>query len=132
MKTVTAAIIIKDDRVLIAQRADPPKLAGFWEFPGGKVEEGETVEECLVREIQEELSIDVAVLSWYGQSIYKYESGAIDLQAFTCKIVSGSITNNTHAEIRWCRAQELSDWSFLPADIPLVKRLISEGLPATC
>ncbi|EAX47152.1 NUDIX hydrolase [Thermosinus carboxydivorans Nor1] len=67
MKEVTAAIIINDGKVLIAQRAENQKLAGKWEFPGGKIESGETPEECLIREINEELGINIEVNDFFGK-----------------------------------------------------------------
>ena len=70
MKQVTAAIIIKDNKVLIAQRAPDDKLANKWEFPGGKIKPGETPQECLKREIREELDVDIEVLDFFSESIY--------------------------------------------------------------
>jgi len=92
MKEVTAAIILKDNKVLIAQRAPGKNQAGKWEFPGGKVELGETPQECLNREIREELEVDIEVLDIFGESIYAYHSGTIKLMAYWCKWISGEVT----------------------------------------
>jgi mutator protein MutT len=126
---VTAALIIQDDRVLIAQRAAPPSLKGFWEFPGGKLEDGESLEECLIREIREELEVEISISRWYGESIYEYDSGSINLQAFVCVLEKGSLKPNAHSKLVWSSLEELSQWQFLPADIPFVERLVAEGIP---
>jgi ADP-ribose pyrophosphatase len=85
MKEVTAAIILKDNKVLIAQRAAGENLAGNWEFPGGKIEPGETLQECLKREIDEEFEVDIEVLDFFGESTYSYHNGTIILIAFWCR-----------------------------------------------
>jgi len=123
MKEVTAAIIIKDNKVLIAQRAPAENLAGKWEFPGGKTELGETPQECLRREIREELEVDIEVLDFFGESIYAYHSGTIKLMAFWCKWISGEFTLNVHSNLAWVNRQELDLYDFAPADIPLVDKL---------
>lgn len=123
MKEVTAAIILRDNKVLIAQRAPGDKLAGKWEFPGGKTEPGETPPECLKREIREELEADVEVLDLFGESIYAYNSGTIKLMAFWCKWISGDFRLNVHSQIAWVNHYELDLYDFAPADIPLVEKL---------
>jgi len=123
MKEVTAAIILRDNKVLIAQRAPGDKLAGKWEFPGGKTEPGETPPECLKREIREELEADVEVLDLFGESIYAYNSGTIKLMAFWCKWISGDFTLNVHSQIAWVNHHELDLYDFAPADIPFVEKL---------
>lgn len=125
MKEVTAAIIIKDNKVLIAQRSPGDKLAGKWEFPGGKIEPGETPEECLKREIREELDVDIEVLDYFGESIYAYHSGTIKLMAFWCQWMSGKFTLNVHSQTAWVNSHELDLYDFAPADIPLVEKLKS-------
>jgi 8-oxo-dGTP diphosphatase len=123
MKEVTAAIIRKDNRVLIAERAPGENLAGKWEFPGGKIEPGETPQECLKREIREELEVDIDVLDLFGESIYTYHSGTIKLMAFWCQWISGDFTLNVHSRIEWVTRSELDLYDFAPADLPLVERL---------
>ena len=125
IKEVTAAIILKDNRLLIAQRAPGDKLAGKWEFPGGKIEPGETPQECLKRELREELDVDVEVIDFFGESIYDYTSGTIKLMAFLCKWISGDFTLNVHSHIAWVNRHELDVYDFAPADIPLVEKLKS-------
>ncbi len=125
MKEVTAAIILKSNRVLIAKRAPGENLAGKWEFPGGKIEPGETPQECLKREIREELDVDIEVADYFGESIFTYHSGTIKLTAFWCKWISGDYTLNVHSHIAWVNRQELGLYDFAPADIPLVEKLKS-------
>lgn len=125
IKEVTAAIILKDNRLLIAQRAPGDKLAGKWEFPGGKIEPGETPQECLKRELREELDVDVEVMDFFGQSIYDYTSGTIKLMAYRCQWVSGDITLKVHSDMAWVYRNELDLYEFAPADIPLVGKLKS-------
>ncbi len=123
MKEVTAAIIQMENKVLIAQRAPGDNLAGKWEFPGGKIEHGETPKECLRREIREELDIDIEVSDFFGESIYTYHSGQINLMAFWCKWISGDVTLKVHSQMAWVSRDELDLYDFAPADIPLVEKL---------
>lgn len=123
MKQVTAAIILKDNKVLIAQRTPDDKLASKWEFPGGKIEPGETPQECLKREIREELDVDIEVSDFFGESIYAYHSRTIKLMAFWCQWISGDLTLNVHSQIAWVNRHELDLYDFAPADIPLVEKL---------
>lgn len=123
MKEVTAAILLKDNKVLIAKRAPGENLAGKWEFPGGKIEPGETPQECLKREIREELEVDIEVLDYFDESIYEYHSGTIKLQAFWCQWISGDFSLKVHSQIAWVNHNQLDLYDFAPADIPLVERL---------
>ncbi|HBW34227.1 8-oxo-dGTP diphosphatase MutT [Desulfosporosinus sp. BICA1-9] len=123
MKEVTAAIIVKDNQVLIAQRAPGENLAGKWEFPGGKTEPGETPQECLKREIKEELDVEIDVSEFFGESIYEYHNGTIKLMAFWCRWISGALTLKVHSQIAWVNHHELDLYDFAQADIPLVEKL---------
>jgi len=123
MTEVTAAIILRDKAILIAQRALGQNLATKWEFPGGKIESGETPQECLKREIKEELNVDIEVLDFFSESIYKYNSGTIKLMSFWCKWLSGDLTLNVHSRIEWVNRHELDLYDYAPADIPLVEKL---------
>ena len=123
MKDVTAAIILKENKVLIAQRAPNEKMAGKWEFPGGKIEPGETPRQCLSREIKEELEVGVKVLDFFGESIYRYDHGEIRLLAYFCRWISGDFTLHVHSRIKWVGRDELSSFDFASADVPLVEKL---------
>ncbi|MHB8127199.1 MAG: (deoxy)nucleoside triphosphate pyrophosphohydrolase [Desulfitobacteriaceae bacterium] len=109
----------------MAQRAPDNKLANKWEFPGGKIEPRETPQECLKREIQEELDVDIEVLDFFAESIYTYESGTIKLMAFWCQWISGDFTLNVHSQIAWANRHKLDLYDFALADIPLVNKLKS-------
>lgn len=85
LKDVVAGIVLNEDKILIAKRAKGEKMEGKWEFPGGKIEKGETPEEALIREFKEELSVDINVHGYFCKSIYKYEFGEIRLLAYMCK-----------------------------------------------
>lgn len=123
MKDVTAAIIVKDDLILIARRGKDENLPGKWEFPGGKIEKGESPEACLKREIKEELNIDIKVGDFLGESIYEYANGAIRLLAYFSTIIEGEIELSVHDEVRWISIKEFDKFDFAPADIPLIEKL---------
>ena len=123
MKDVTAAIIIRDDKVLIARRKAGDSLAHKWEFPGGKVRDGETPEKCLEREMTEEFGVVVSVDKFLGESIYHYPHGAIRLLAYRTYWISGDIQPNVHAEYRWVTCDQLDQFDFSAADIPFVNKL---------
>jgi 8-oxo-dGTP diphosphatase len=123
MKTVTAAILEKDGKILIARRKADDRQADKWEFPGGTLEAGETPRACLQREMQEEFGIGIAVGRYFGESIYPYDHGAIRLMAYRVGWVSGNIVLNDHADFRWVVPEQFSEYDFAPADIPFVKQL---------
>ncbi len=125
MKTVlvvAVALIDSDGRVLIAQRPEGKHLAGLWEFPGGKVEDGERPETALVRELNEELGIDVteACLSPFVFTSHAYESFHLLMPLYLCRRWSGVVERREHAALAWVRPNRLSDYPMPPADAPLV------------
>ena len=123
MKEVTAAIIIDKNKILIAQRGANEKLAGKWEFPGGKIELGETPQECLKREIKEELEVDIAVGNYLGESIYTYPNGEIKLIAYFATILDGDIKLLVHDKVEWITISQIDKYDFAPADIPFIEKL---------
>jgi 8-oxo-dGTP diphosphatase len=123
MTLVTAALIIKNHQLLIAQRGPGGKQALKWEFPGGKLEAGETPEECLHREIREELGIEVQVKEHFLDSVYEYEDGTIKLMAYWAEWLGGSLTPFVHQELKWVSLTEMENFQFPPADLPIVARL---------
>ena len=125
MIDVTAAILIKDGRVLIAKRKATDRLANKWEFPGGKVEDNETPEECLKREMQEELGIDVTVGKYLGESTYHYDHGSIKLLAFHTYWKGGDISLEAHDDYKWILLEQFKEIDFAPADITFVEKLRS-------
>ena len=125
MIDVTAAILVKDGKILIAKRKPGGKLPDKWEFPGGKVEAGETPPECLKREIQEEFGIDVFVGKFLGESVYHYHHGSIRLLAYLVRWQAGNLSLKDHADYAWVTYDRLEEFDFSPADLPFVERLIS-------
>ena len=126
---VTAAILVHNGRILIAQRRSPDSLAGKWEFPGGKIEAHETPRQCLVREMKEEFGIDVAVGEFFEKSLYHDESGKIQLLAYHTVWKSGRIALKAHAAIRWVSVNQMQAIEFAPADIPIAVKLQHRLLP---
>jgi 8-oxo-dGTP diphosphatase len=119
---VAAALIDGDGRVLIAQRPEGKHMAGLWEFPGGKVEAGERPEAALVRELNEELGIDVteACLSPFVFTSHAYESFHLLMPLYLCRRWSGVVERREHTALAWVRPNRLSDYPMPPADAPLV------------
>ncbi len=119
MVEVACAIILDaDGSVLVAQRSHAMSLPGKWEFPGGKLEPGESAENCLVREIREELDIQIRVIDRLEPNIHSYATTTIRLIPFTCRIVSGEIRLREHRSFRWLRPGELLALDWAGADIP--------------
>ena len=96
MKTVTAAIIIRDQKVLLTRRGPSEKLAGYWEFPGGKVEDGEALQECLGRELFEELGVAAVIGEVMAESEYHYDHGSFLLVGMYANLLSDGITLTVH------------------------------------
>jgi 8-oxo-dGTP diphosphatase len=120
---VTAAIIRRKDLLLITRRPAGSRYAGFWEFPGGKLEEGESPEQGLAREIMEELGVAVSVDEIFETVFHRYPWGDILLLAYHCRLQHQHLRNLGVAEHRWVHPCELRDYTLLPADGPLVSRL---------
>ena len=123
---VTAAVIRKRGRLLIAQRPLGGMLGGLWEFPGGKVEPGESLEECLRREIKEELGIEIKVGQRVTQVKHAYTHFSITLYAFECRLVSGRPRTIQVADWRWARMEELDDFAFAVTDRKIIQVLEAE------
>jgi 8-oxo-dGTP diphosphatase len=122
---VTAAVIERDDRILACRRASGMHT-GKWEFPGGKVEPGETLEACLRRELAEELGIEAVVGRQLWQTRHQYDGGPpLLLTFFAIPRFEGEVTNRRFAEIRWVRPAALTDLDFLAADQGLAAALAS-------
>jgi 8-oxo-dGTP diphosphatase len=123
MLTVTAAIILKESKILIARRAPPKHLAGFWELPGGTMELGETAEECLKRELFEEMGVKVKVEKFFMENFHNYGERQILLKAFYCELLSGEIILKDHDQIAWVEKSDYNKYNFAPADIPIINSL---------
>ncbi len=120
---VTAAILVKNNKIIIARRGPDDKLADKWEFPGGKIEIDETPEQCLKREMKEEFDIDVSVGEYLGSSIYKYDHISIELLAYRTYWEEGEIDLKDHDEFKWISLEQLSEFDFAPADLIFVEKL---------
>ena len=120
---VTAAIIEKNGAVLIVRKGPGTRHAGNWEFPGGKVESGEAPEDCLEREILEELGICVRTERFFCESRYRYPHATIRLMAFRVRWVSGDIRLTDHDALAWVAPSDLTAWELLPADVPIAEAL---------
>jgi len=119
---VAVALVDAEGRVLIAQRPEGKQLAGLWEFPGGKVEPGERPEAALIRELKEELGIDVkeACLAPFVFTSHAYESFHLLMPLYLCRRWSGTVQAREHAALKWVRPNRLRDYPMPPADEPLV------------
>ena len=128
MKTikVVAAVILQEGKVLCVQRAEHEKeyVSLKWEFPGGKVEVGESREEALVREIREELSVDIEVLEFFMTVEHTYPDFHLTMHVFKCALQSGEIVLNEHVDMKWLSMEELGSLDWAAADVPVVKSLM--------
>jgi 8-oxo-dGTP diphosphatase len=122
-----AALVDVDGRVLICQRPPGKQLAGLWEFPGGKLEEGETPEACLIRELNEELGIEVAeaclapfVFASHTYEGHNYESFHLMMPLYLCRRWKGVVVAKEHSALAWVKPDKLGDYPMPPADAPLV------------
>lgn len=122
MIDVCAAVIEKDGLVMAARRKKGSHLAGFWEFPGGKIEPGETPELCLARELDEEFGITAEIGAYIGESVHEYSSKVIRLLAYRVPRFAGTLQIIDHDKIVWLSLEELDSIEWAPADIPLVNQ----------
>ena len=119
------ALVDADHRVLIAQRPEGKSMAGLWEFPGGKVEAGETPEMALVRELKEELGIDIteSCLAPFTFASFTYDDFHLMMPLYLCRVWKGDITPMENQQVKWVRPVRLGDYPMPPADVPLVAML---------
>lgn len=119
---VAVALVDADGRVLLAQRPPGKSMAGLWEFPGGKLEAGETPETALIRELREELGIDVsaACLAPVTFASHAYEKFHLLMPLYVCRRWKGDITAREGQTLAWARPQQLGDYAMPPADKPLI------------
>lgn len=120
---VVAAAIEKDGLIFCAQRPEGKSLAGFWEFPGGKLEEGETPEEALIREIKEEFDSEIEIVSYLNEASYEYDFGIVTMKTYLSKLIEGNLELLEHQDSKWLPLDRLMELNWAPVDIPAVECL---------
>ncbi len=123
MIEVTCAVIMKGDCVLIAQRSEVMSHPLQWEFPGGKLKPGESPLRCVIREIREELNVEIEVEQLLPSVLYTYENMEIKLIPFVCGLESDEISLQQHRDYRWIRKSEVDEYDILEADRIVIARL---------
>lgn len=123
---VVCGIIFKEDKILLCRRKAEKSLGGYWEFPGGKVEPAESERDALLRELKEELSMQVEINKHLKTIIHQYENVQIELIAYGCKFIQADFVLTDHDEIQWVEKRVLLSFNLAPADIPVAKGLIEE------
>jgi len=118
------AVIEKEGSIFCAKRGSGKALAGLWEFPGGKLEDGETVEEALVREMEEEFSCRILVKEELLTIRHPYDFGTVELTTILCELEDGKPRLSEHTEMRWVNIAELPKLEWAPADVPTVELLL--------
>jgi len=127
VKRVVAALIFKDDQILVCQRTRHQTMPLKWEFPGGKIEEGEQPLDALHRELNEELGIDATIGEEVARIRHEYKNGsAVELRFYAVREYKGEIENRIFKDMRWAQRSELPSFDFLEADLQLVREL-AEG-----
>ena len=124
---VAIAVIERSGEYLITQRMQGDSFAGYWEFPGGKVDPGEALETCLYREIQEELGISITVGPCLKVVEHRYPSRMVRLHCFTCQILAGEPQAIQCADWRWVKSGELPGFKFPPASGPIIRILLGKN-----
>ena len=124
MKQVVAALILKDGKVLVCQRTRHQRMPLKWEFPGGKIEDGEQPRDALRRELEEELGIDAHIGEEVARIRHDYKNGgAVELRFYVVNEYTGEMENRIFKDVRWAKRSELPKYDFLEADLELVKDL---------
>jgi len=127
MTEVVCGIIYKEDKIFIARKREGKDLAGFWEFPGGKIEKNESPEEALERELNEELGMTVSVQGYLGSNLHQYSSRKIKLIAYNCLFIDATLNLIDHDECKWVMPSDLINYQIAPADIPLINLIIEKN-----
>ena len=125
---VVAAVIKKNNKILIARRKKGKHLEFKWEYPGGKLEENENEEIGLKRELEEEFNIKASVENYLTESFYEYDNVKINLKAYFVKDFLGDIKLTDHDKVEWIKIDELKNYDFAPADIPINDYLVKNGI----
>jgi len=126
---VSASLIFRDGKLLIAQRQASAHLGGLWEFPGGKREPQETFEECLVREIREELGVEISIGELFEEITHAYAEKTVRLKFFICELLNGEPQALGCAAFKWIEKLEMADFQFPAADAQLLEKLRAYNFP---
>ncbi len=126
---VVGAAILREGRCLVARRSADMDAPGCWEFPGGKVEDGELPRQALVREIREELDVEIAAGDWLGRGEQVEGDRVIVLDVYACELRSGEVHPHEHDACEWLGADELHRLDWAPPDVPIVERVIERLAP---
>ena len=121
MKKATAAVIVNEDKFLIAQRAKD----GFWEFPGGKIDNGETPAECVVREMKEELNVDIKIEKFLGSIEGVYRGADMQVYAFLAVLNGGTIKLNVHKDAKWLSLPEIRNYPLVEEDAVILEQFLN-------
>lgn len=124
---VVCGIIYKDEKVLLCRRSLHKMLGGYWEFPGGKVEEGESHQESLLRELNEELGMQVKVGAHFKTVIHPYDNNTIELISYVCQFQRADFMLVDHDAVEWVNVQDLIKKHLAPADIPIAVELVKNA-----
>ena len=124
---VAAAIIFQKGKILLTRRKPDTHQGGLWEFPGGKQERGETLEECLRRELKEEIDIEVSNAKHFYTHRHRYPEKEVELHFFTCSIFEGTPKPFGCIEMAWVSPHELASYEFPAADQPILKKILQTG-----
>ena len=128
MIQVVCGIISNDGKVFIARRKDGKSLAGYWEFPGGKIEVGELENEALIRELDEELNMKVEIIKHLGAFVHYYENFSLNLIGFKCNLIKWNGMMTDHDKAEWVLPVELVKYKFAEADLPFLDMIINSEI----
>lgn len=123
---VVGAVIVKEGKIFCAQRGRDKSLPEMWEFPGGKIEQGESPEEALKREILEEMQCEIEVGKKVEHTVYEYDFGIVHLTTYYCRLLKGELVLTEHIDAKWLKPTELRSLNWAPADIPAIERIIKD------
>lgn len=127
-REVVAALIVQEGRFMICRRPEGKPRAGMWEFVGGKAEQGESLQQALIRECKEEIGVTVKVGEPYMAVTYDYPDIPVHLTLFRAEITEGTPTPMENNAIDWISPSDIPNYPFCPADLPIIERLQKEGL----
>ncbi|QJS97309.1 (deoxy)nucleoside triphosphate pyrophosphohydrolase [Dolosigranulum pigrum] len=125
---VVGAAIVRDGHILTVERSETMTLPNLWEFPGGKIEPGETKKEALTREIQEELGLTIVVDEFINTARFQYDFGIVELSVFTVRIKAGELRLTEHSQYKWLKPTELNTLTWAPVDIEAVNILSQKSV----